>query len=61
MNQAYLVRPFRLLTPHSSSLLETHNLALNFHKICSVNAAFTSAYAVLLFLSTEEQSSREER
>jgi len=61
MHQAYLVRPFLVQTPHSASLFEMHNLALNFHKICSVNAAFTSAYAVLLFLSTEEQSSSEER
>src|SRR5271163_3111644 len=36
-------------------------LSLNFHKMCSVHEAFICRSSVLLFLSTEEQSSREER
>jgi hypothetical protein len=43
------------------SFPEMHILGLNFHKICSIHEAFKRYSSVLLFLSTEEQSSREER
>jgi len=44
-----------------TSLPEMHNLRLNFHKMCSIHEAFRRYSSVLLFLLTEEQSSREER
>ena len=37
-----------------------HILASHFHKICSVNAAFTRYSTVISFIVTEEQSSSEE-
>src|SRR5271170_6320195 len=35
-----------------------HRWRLHFHKICSVNEAFTRYSSMVLFLVTEEQSSR---